>query len=894
MNKIKNSSTTILTLTIILLLLILSACGAGNGSESAQAETTATNVVIAPTEAVESATATPEPTATAPAKIEAPQVEATTSVSEAAPAPTQEPLPAEITYADLTPYIVDLRVTHGAETIMNGVSSWGSFIELYVDPDKAQLVGGEFPDSMNFSIVAAEPIQVFSVVRVDTFDGTPGLMVTTDVELSDRAVLQIAAGEIEVKEAAGSPNSGPFSLELSKQLIAAAPNSTASDSLAASAEPAVVSATPVDLAPFVQETKVDFKSWDDVGYESYIELVLDGTKIKGVNQGPANDSKSREAKHFSVVQPEVIAAVVVETTWDDLDQQLKLGIWLEKDIPNAVIVSIAAGELELTQPDGQVTSGPFVLQLAHTTTTPVVLAADTPLPPTTTAADSVVSASGEEALYPVLVGKKWGFINKTGQMVIEPQFMEVHAFKFPTFVDGLEAVAIEQKGVGSWAYINRSGQIVIEPVYHSWTFSEGLASFSDDTQKVGYMNTTGQVIVEPKFDKAFPLSEGLANFQLGNKWGFIDPTGQIVIEPQFDEVWEFSEGLAPVRTGSKYGFIDKMGQVVIEPQFDSVSRFADGLAPVGMVSSGNQWGYIDATGQFYIQPRFTLARSFSEGLAAVEIGNQWGYIDKTGELVIEPLFDTAGNFSEGLAPVQIKDEELYGYIDQTGAIVFQLPIEFPNDAEQKRRMQEQIILGSFYDGVAMIKFNTGVYGYIDQTGNYIWNPQTDALASMDNSDSAGDTLVIATPTPAALPESTTPPAPAVTEGTPLPPDQYTLLSLATSLTMLEAMKGIQQSLQNPSADRDSLIPLLTSHAEVIQSANKLLVNLSPPADLQDEHAILLEGSTACEASAVALVDGFKNANQEILNTVGPLMSTCVQKVSEAAQMLQSYTNSAGK
>ena len=73
-------------------------------------------------------------------------------------------------------------------------------------------------------------------------------------------------------------------------------------------------------------------------------------------------------------------------------------------------------------------------------------------------------------LYPVLKGGKWGYIDNTGKMVIEPQFLMASRFN----EDLAMVVEAKKKKVG---YIDREGKFVIEPKFDGGgPFSEGFAA----------------------------------------------------------------------------------------------------------------------------------------------------------------------------------------------------------------------------------------------------------------------------------------------------------------------------------------------------------------------------------------------------------------------------------
>src|SRR5215510_5682971 len=64
---------------------------------------------------------------------------------------------------------------------------------------------------------------------------------------------------------------------------------------------------------------------------------------------------------------------------------------------------------------------------------------------------------------------------------------------------------------GRWGYIDSTGKIAIEPQF-SWAeeFSGGLATFENEDGKHGYIDETGKIVIEPKFDNWTEFSEGLA------------------------------------------------------------------------------------------------------------------------------------------------------------------------------------------------------------------------------------------------------------------------------------------------------------------------------------------------------------------------------------------------
>lgn len=279
-------------------------------------------------------------------------------------------------------------------------------------------------------------------------------------------------------------------------------------------------------------------------------------------------------------------------------------------------------------------------------------------------------SSFSDGLAVVYDGQKYGYMDKTGKVVIPA--------KFAGAMDFSEGLASARTGSNS-GYIDKSGSFVIpETYFYGEKFSGGFAAVQiNDKFQYGYISKTGQLLNAEAYHNPKAFSEGLAAVGLNGKFGYIDTSGKLVIPHQFEEAQSFSEGLALAKVGGKWGYIDKSGKFVIQPQYYEVTSFSDGLASVKL---GEKFGYIDKTGKFVIPPQFDVAYPFSEGLAMVmnrqgdsQTAGKFGAIDKTGKMVIKPQFQFVESFSEGLAMVTIPNPNnlgfAYGYIDKTGKYV---------------------------------------------------------------------------------------------------------------------------------------------------------------------------------------------------------------------------------
>lgn len=244
----------------------------------------------------------------------------------------------------------------------------------------------------------------------------------------------------------------------------------------------------------------------------------------------------------------------------------------------------------------------------------------------------VEASDFSEGLAAVSTAETRGYINKQGEQVLGFNINQYDRV-FP-FSEGMAMVGkwgSEDAWYMSKGFINRDGDIVIEPQFRSAAdFSAGLSLVSDGEK--GYViDKQGTVIKEGPRDRMCLYSEGLACQKDENeRWGFINYLGEVVIDHQFERVGEFSQGLAPVKLNGLWGFINMDGDIVIEPYYEMAGSFAEGLA---WVSSHQKWSAIDRNGNIVIEEYYEFADSFNGGLARVFYEEQEQFVNQNGEVV---------------------------------------------------------------------------------------------------------------------------------------------------------------------------------------------------------------------------------------------------------------------
>jgi hypothetical protein len=319
-----------------------------------------------------------------------------------------------------------------------------------------------------------------------------------------------------------------------------------------------------------------------------------------------------------------------------------------------------------------------------------------------------ISDSSMLKYFPVKIGDSFGYINREGKILINPQFNEATIFR-----EGL-ALVKSSTDDPKWGFINEEGKYVISPIYNQATvFSDGLAWVVADNESPTAIDKQGNIkfsMVEAKVVNIF--SEGLASFAIEDnyekKWGFVDKTGKIVINPQFEEVGMFSEGQCPFKNGeNKWGYIDKKGNITINPQFDEADSYINGNA---VVKTGGKSGVINVKGLYTVNPIYKTVLN-DRNICLTELDGKWGWCDIEGKTIINNQFKEALLFLENdLAPVKIGNK--FGYINKEGKIVVNPQFETAL---------------SFNGNLAMVETNNKI-GFINNEGKYIINPQFDATS----------------------------------------------------------------------------------------------------------------------------------------------------------------------
>ena len=216
-------------------------------------------------------------------------------------------------------------------------------------------------------------------------------------------------------------------------------------------------------------------------------------------------------------------------------------------------------------------------------------------------------------------------------------------------LDGAEKVGYLSDGMikflgsnGLWGYMNKYGDVVIEPIYNRASFfsenlaTVGLKNFDNNKIEYGVIDKSGsqKLKVSSRYDFIGHFSDGLAVYRKDGEWGYLNRRGKEVIR-SFDwkEAFPFFDGYATVKGfDNEFGLINKKGKLKINTReripislYNNVYVYYD--------LRRYRRGFMNKRRKSKSLPEFNeLVPLLSKG-AWAKNGTIWYYINKKGNII---------------------------------------------------------------------------------------------------------------------------------------------------------------------------------------------------------------------------------------------------------------------
>ena len=372
---------------------------------------------------------------------------------------------------------------------------------------------------------------------------------------------------------------------------------------------------------------------------------------------------------------------------------------------------------------------------------------------------------------------KYGVINKNGDIVINPEYVNI------IILNPQKAVFICYDEDNSTKVLNQNNEQIfseyaqIEPIRlkniaSDLMYEKNLLTYEQD-EKLGLINLEGEVIAQPIYEsiEGLPYKEGELLVQLEGKYGVINNKGNYLVDPEYDQITVDNYTTAEegykragyivsntTENGYRYGYVDVDGKVLLEPEYTEVSRIInveddDNIYLIvaqngqyGMVKNqeqiiGNEYQSISYNSE---SNTLTLEKTKRYGVATLDgkvvIPVEFSQIDSTGKYIYATdvdgnveVYQGDGNPAEINSNVYILETENENYqikIDNSQGSVYSIL----NQNGEQITTQNYSYINYLYDNYFIVSVTGGKVGVINDKEEPIIEIQYDSIEKVEGTD----------------------------------------------------------------------------------------------------------------------------------------------------------------
>lgn len=302
---------------------------------------------------------------------------------------------------------------------------------------------------------------------------------------------------------------------------------------------------------------------------------------------------------------------------------------------------------------------------------------------------------------------------------------------------------------GKYGYIDKTGNFVIQPKYDTATdFNGGMATVGNDyyddssgktKTATGIINYKGTFLVPINQGEGYAYSEGL-----------LPRSGMDALRDKSQDFRNVMSQMTRMNVDQldrsmKCGYINAANQYVIPAQFKGCGQFQGGVAvvskefgatPAERMQHQPKYGLIDKTGKTVFPFIFTYMQSTQvPGIYQIDLGlRKPGFFSKNGSIVLLPKEVVSG--FHRISNIRDEDVLQFGNIDPSGKVTIKSTTTYgaltAKGVPIIRSLTKPFVLegygfvqpfkAEFHDGVAKI-LNAKGYGFINPDGTWLIPPQ---------------------------------------------------------------------------------------------------------------------------------------------------------------------------
>lgn len=305
--------------------------------------------------------------------------------------------------------------------------------------------------------------------------------------------------------------------------------------------------------------------------------------------------------------------------------------------------------------------------------------------------------------------KKYGVIDETGKIVIEPKYdiIQIPNPSKPVFIcmhdyninlQQYETEVFDNKGNKIFTEYNSVQALPTESTWDGIPFEKSVLKYKRNN-KYGLITLENKVITEPIYDsiKAINYKEGMLLVEKDKKYGAINIKGKIIIKPEYDQIsidnYYNSETMYKAsgfivkkknEDSYKYGYINSKGKMLLPPEYTEISRINE------IIDDKNVYLLVLKEGQAGVVKNNKVVLDFEyedisynlfNNMFIIQRNSKSGIADIKGKVIIQPEYDSimfGGIYVNAIKDGEVTVLDINGKKLDNNNIYAKLPTTNPN------------------------------------------------------------------------------------------------------------------------------------------------------------------------------------------------------------------------
>ncbi len=189
---------------------------------------------------------------------------------------------------------------------------------------------------------------------------------------------------------------------------------------------------------------------------------------------------------------------------------------------------------------------------------------------------------------------------------------------------------------GKWGYINRSGQIVVEPRFdYASNFGSASIAIIQNENLYGLIDLQGKVILHPVYRKLVVLSDGFVSASSDSLWGVFKTDGTQVMREQFTKVKKYSSKYFLTYEGEYAGLADLNGKTIVPNKYFYIQEEDSSFLKV---TGANGIGLYTNSGEEILSDNYENIDVVNNKVIMCRKNTKWGAISKTRDTLFLPVY----------------------------------------------------------------------------------------------------------------------------------------------------------------------------------------------------------------------------------------------------------------